>query len=213
MNPIEEEAKTYFANAKPTHDWTHVERVLQNALHIGKVEGADLEVLRVAALLHDIAREEDATNKGEGDTCHAKKGAEMARELMKPHGYENEFIEKVVHCIRTHRFRDDAKPETIEAKILYDADKLDALGAVGVARAYTFCGEHNQRLYSDFNAEHEVQKIADHSKHTPVVEFQMKLSKLKDRMLTVEGKRLAEQRHNFMVSFYKELQEEVEGKV
>lgn len=209
---LEEEAKSFFMNAPTTHDWHHTERVLQNALHIGRVENANLEVLRTAALLHDIAREEDATNMQEGEVCHAIRGAEMAPGILKKHGYDQDFIEKVVHCIRTHRFRDDAKPNSLEAKVLYDADKLDALGAVGVARAYTFGGEFKQKLYSDFDAEYEVKKVIDHEEHTPVVEFKMKLSKLKKNMLTEEGKRIAEKRHDFMVNFYEELREEVEGR-
>ena len=192
----------------------HVERVLKNALHIGKVEGADLEIVELAALLHDIARDIDTNTTETGDTCHAVEGAKIAEEILKKHNYHAEKIEKICHCIKTHRFRDPTLvPETLEAKVIYDADKLDVLGAIGVARTYSFGGEHNQKLYSDFNAEPELKKSYDNSEHTPVVEFQMKLSKLKDKMLTNEGKRLAEERHNFMVNFYSELEKEVKGEL
>jgi len=214
MEQIREEVKALMKSQSPSHDWTHVERVLQNALHIGKIEGADLEIVELSALLHDIARDKDATTTGTGTACHAVEGAKMAEEILKKHNYPDEKIKAICHCIEAHRFRDPTlPPKTLEAKVLFDADKLDVLGAIGVARTYSFGGEHNQKLYSDFHAEPELTKFSDHSTHTPVVEFQMKLSKLKDAMLTEEGKRMALERHNFMAEFYKRLEQEVKGEL
>jgi len=211
IEAIREEVKALMKDLPPTHDWMHVERVLQNALHIAKVEGADLEIVELAALLHDIARPLDVTDRGSGDICHAVEGAKMAEEILKRHNYPEDKIKKICHCIRTHRFRDEAEPETIEAKVIYDADKLDVIGAIGVARAYSFAGEHNQRLYSDFNTDDKLEKVVYHATHTPVKEFQVKLSKIKDKLLTKEGKKMAQARHDFMAGYYSELEKEVKG--
>ena len=184
LEAIREEVKEFMTGLPPTHDWMHVERVLQNALHIAKAEGADLEIVELAAILHDIARNKDAADVEGGTCCHAIEGAKMAEEILKRYNYPDDKIKKICHCVRAHRFRDETAPETIEAKVIYDADKLDVLGAIGVSRAYSYAGEHKQRLYSDFNATPKFTKICDHSTHTPVVEFQIKLSKVRDGMLT-----------------------------
>jgi len=213
MEQIRKEVKTLMKTLPPTHDWMHVERVIQNALHIAKVEGADMEIVELSAILHDIAREKDAADTETGDICHAVEGAKMAEEILKRYNYSEDKIKKICHCVRTHRFRDEEKPETLEAKVLYDADKLDVIGAIGVARAYSFAGEHNQRLYSDFTIKPEIEKVVYHSTHTPVKEFQVKLSKIKDKLLTGEGRRMAQERHSFMVNFYSELEKEIKGEI
>lgn len=214
MEAIREEVRALMMNLPADHDWTHTERVIKNALHIAKIEGANLEIVELAAILHDIAREkEDETGEG-GEVCHAVEGARMAEQILEKHGYTENIIKPVADCIRTHRFRDKQEPQTLEAKVLYDADKLDALGAIGITRAFAYGARFSQKLYSDFSAEHEHKTgLTNHSEHTPVVEFQMKLSKLKDRMLTSEGRRLAVKRHNFMINFYKELEQEVSGEI
>ncbi len=208
MKEIEKRARKYFDHAKPTHDWSHVERVLRMARHIGIIENADIEVIEAAALLHDIGREE-GDRKGE---CHAKLSAKMAKTILEELHFPK--TKSVLHCITTHRFRGDNPPETLEAKVLYDADKLDAIGAIGICRAYSYAGENGQRLYSNFKGkEKQLTKAIDHSEHTPVVEYHVKLSKIKAKMLTHEGKRVAEERDRFMRSFYERLRDEVVGKL
>ncbi|MFQ5892435.1 MAG: HD domain-containing protein [Candidatus Methanofastidiosia archaeon] len=204
-----EDVKKYFKKSKPTHDFSHTLRVLNLCMHIGEREGARLEVLRVAALLHDVGREKADEMKID----HAELGAEIARSFLKRKGFDKDFIEKVTSCILTHRFRGENMPKTLEAKVLYDADKLDAIGAIGIARAYSYAGENSQKLYSDFNKSHKITKIVNHKNHTPVAEFKVKLSKIKEKMLTREGKRLAEERHIFMEEFFERLKKEVEGEV
>lgn len=206
------EVKALIQNFAGAHDWAHVERVLNNAVHIGKTEGANLEIVKLAAILHDIARQkEDILGEG-GPLCHAAEGAKMAAEILKRHNYSEKTITAVADCIKTHRFRKENAPKTIEAKVLYDADKLDAIGAIGVARAFYCGGQFKQKLYSDFSASPKYTGgVTNHNEHTPVIEFQMKLSKLKDKMLTQEGKRLAQERHNFMGQFYTKLEQEVNG--
>ncbi len=195
---------------KPAHDFDHVKRVLRLVERVGRAEKGDIEVLRAAALLHDIGRaDENRTGK-----CHAENGALMARQILHDCGFPESKIEAVLHCIGSHRFRGNLKPRSLEAKILFDADKLDAIGATGIARAYSFGGERGQRLYTDFKAasKFELKKEIDRG-HTPVVEFTVKLSKIKDSLQTKTAKKIARDRHRFMVRFYKRLEKEVEGKL
>jgi len=206
---IKEEARRYFANAKGSHDWGHTERVYSLCVHIGKKENADLEVLEMAALLHDIGREyQDKTN---GRVCHAEKGAQLARELLERYKVDKEKIEKIVHCIECHRFRGDKIPQSKEARVLYDADKLDSIGAVGIGRAFLFAGEVGAHLH---NTGVDIEKTEPYTiEDTAYREFVVKLSKIKDGMLTDEGKRIAEERHRFMEEFFDRLNKEVEGKL
>ena len=116
----------------------------------------------------------------------------------------------ILHCIRSHRFRGNHTPETREAQVLFDADKLDAIGAVGVARAFLFAGEVGARLHNpDVRAE-ETQPYSDND--TGYREFRLKLRKIKNRLITGEGKRMAEDRHRFMEEFFQRFLEEYEGK-
>jgi len=207
LTQIREETKHYFINAKGSHDWQHTERVYNLCLHIGKKEKADLEILKLAALLHDIGREyQDKTN---GEVCHAEKGAYLAREVMERHDVDKEKVEEVIHCIECHRFRDDRIPQSKEAKVLYDADKLDSIGAVGIGRAFLFAGEVGAYLH---NVGVDIEKTEPYTKEdTAYREFAVKLSKIKDSMLTEEGKRLAEERHHYMEEFFDRLNREVKG--
>lgn len=209
LEKIEAEAEKRMHGARPAHDFDHVKRVLCLVERIGRAEKGDLEILRAAALLHDIGRaEEDKTGK-----CHAENGAIIARQILTDCGFPESKIEAVLHCIESHRFRGNLKPRSLEAKILFDADKLDAIGAIGIARAYSFGGERGQRLYTDFRAasKFELKKEIDRG-HTPVVEFTVKLSKIKDSLQTKTARKIAIDRHRFMIEYYKRLEKEVEGR-
>lgn len=206
---IREETKSFFSGARGSHDWTHTERVYNLSMHIGKKEEADMEVLGLAAILHDIGREEQ--DRSNGKVCHAEKGAEQARKLLEKHNLEREKIEKIVHCIECHRFRNNKVPQSKEAKILFDADKLDSIGAVGIGRAFLFAGEIGAKLH---NNDVEIEKTEAYSEDdTAYREFMVKLRKVKDSMLTKEGKRIAEERHDFMVAFFERLNKEVYGEL
>ena len=204
---IKKEAKRYFKNAKGSHDWEHTERVCNLCMHIGKEEKADIEILTLAAILHDIGRGyQDKTN---GRICHAEKGALMARDLLKKHAVDRERIDKVIHCIECHRFRGKRIPQSKEAKVLYDADKLDSIGAVGIGRAFLFAGEVGAQLH---NIGVDVDKTEPYTKEdTAYREFMIKLKKVRDNMLTEEGNRMAKERHAFMEEFFDRLNKEVEG--
>jgi uncharacterized protein len=143
---IRDAARACFADARGSHDWDHTLRVHALCLRIGPKEGADIVVLEAAAYLHDIGRAaQDATH---GSVCHARQGAEQARSLLAPLALDEARKANIVHCVHAHRFRDGNAPATVEARVLFDADKLDAIGAVGVARAYLFAGELGARLHN-----------------------------------------------------------------
>ncbi|MCX6561337.1 MAG: HD domain-containing protein [Candidatus Aminicenantes bacterium] len=206
---VRAEAKARLDDARGSHDWDHTERVLCLCLHIGRRERADLIVLRLAALLHDIGRaEEDRTN---GRTCHAEAGAREARVILEKHGLPEATIASIVHCIGTHRYRKAARPETLEARILFDADKLDSIGAVGIGRAFLFAGEVGARMHDPAV---DVEKTKPYTKEdTAYREFLVKLRHIRDRMTTAEGKRLARGRHAFMTAYFRRLNKETAGSV
>jgi uncharacterized protein len=200
-------AGSHFSNAKYSHDWEHTERVYRLCMHIGEIEGADLEALAIAAFLHDIGRTHQ--DKAKGGICHAEKGGEIAREILKRYPIPEEKKENIIHCILTHRFRNNHVPQTLEAKVLFDADKLDAIGAVGIARAYLFAGEVGAVLHNG-HADPELTEPYTRN-DTGYREFRVKLSRIKDRMLTSEGKRMAQERHAFMEAFFERFLKEHEG--
>jgi len=197
-----EEARRYYAEADAAHNFDHVLRVLALAERVARAEGADLEIVRAAALLHDVGR----VGEERGDGCHARIGAARAREILR--GHPQDRVEAVAEAIAAHRFRRGPDPQSLEARVLYDADKLDAIGAIGVARAYAVAGREGQRLWADL-----AEDPADGGGgHTPVHEFAFKLSRLKDGLFTAAARQIAADRHRFMVAFFQRLAEEVQGK-
>ena len=205
---IKKIAQALLASDGSSHGWDHAERVWNLCRHIGRAEGADLEILRPAAYLHDIGRPEERASGG--DLCHAMAGAERARSILEETGFDRGRIERIVHCIASHRFRRNGeRPGTLEARVLFDADKLDAIGAVGIGRAFLFAGEVGARLH---NPEADIPATRPYSSEdTAFREFSVKLQKVKDRMLTPTGKRIAEDRHRFMVAYFDRLTQEVHG--
>jgi len=180
------------------HDFDHVLRVLTNAMQIGRAEaGTDFEILRTATLLHDIAR---ADQKRTGQD-HAIVGASRAKKLLTKLQYPDTVIEAVCHAIATHRFRANTPPQTLEAKILYDADKLDSIGAIGIARVFAYGGHINRPLWRKDTA----------GEHTALQEFRQKLMKVKDNLFTTTAQQIAQQRHQFMVAFFEQLNAEIQG--
>jgi uncharacterized protein len=200
-----EEAKKYYEGADAIHDFDHVLRVLALAERLAQAEGADPEIVRAAALLHDVARVQEADRLTHD---HAQAGAEIARRLLA--GHPAEKIEAVAHAIGAHRFRGGPAPQTIEAQVLHDADKLDAIGAIGVARAFAYGGHEGQRLWAEVPPGYE-ETLDNRHEHTPVHEYVMKLAKIKGRLLTASARQLAEERHAFMVAFFERLDREVRG--
>ncbi|MEF8832554.1 MAG: HD domain-containing protein [Candidatus Thermoplasmatota archaeon] len=200
-----------------SHGVSHTKRVFRLAKELSDDDVED-EILLPAALLHDIARaKEDEDETGEVD--HAILGAEKADRILKKVGYGEEKIEKIKHCIETHRFRSDRKPKSKEAKILSDADKLDAIGAVGVARAYMLAGEYEEELYRDVDLKtyedsnlKDSGKVKDIQEHAPNLEYEMKLKKIASDLHTRKAKKIADKRQRFMETFFERLEKEIEGK-
>jgi len=128
------------------HDKEHIYRVLYNALEIAKSErNVDYDVLMASCLLHDISRGEQFDNP---EICHATAGGEKAFHFLTRNGFSIDFAEKVKHCIQTHRFRKNNEPQSTEAKILFDADKLDVTGAIGIARTLIYKGIVTEPIYT-----------------------------------------------------------------
>jgi len=207
LKDIRKIAKDLFNGARGSHDWEHTLRVCRLCEQIGRVEGVDMDVLLIAAYLHDIGRSSQDVSKG--TVCHAQEGAKMAEPVVDKLPLSENQKENVIHCIRSHRFRGNHSPKTKEAKVLFDADKLDAIGAVGVARAFLFAGEVGARLHNqDMNLENtRPYSIED----TGYREYKVKLCKIRERILTKEGRKLADERHGFMEEFFNRFLKEHEG--
>ncbi|MFC1895787.1 HD domain-containing protein [Thermodesulfobacteriota bacterium] len=208
IESIREKARSLFDGSRVCHDWDHTERVCRLCELIGPFEGADMEVLRIAAYLHDVGRAyQDASD---GTICHAEKGAEIAEKILAPFPLSQDRKANIVHCIRSHRFRGSCNPRTPEARVLFDADKLDAIGAVGVARAFLFAGELGAHLHVVDRRVEDTQAYT--VEDTGYREYRLKLSKIKDRILTDQGRRLAKDRHAFMETFFARFLAEYEGR-
>jgi len=192
-------------NSGASHDIDHTLRVRDLCMQIWQIEWADLETLEIAALLHDIWRPKEFETKWE--ICHAEYWANLAWEFLKNLWLEQDKVDNIVYCISTHRFRKWNPPETLEAKILFDADKLDCIWAVGIGRAFMCAGEIWAKLHNDKWV--DIEKTEEYSKDdTAYREYVIKLRKIKDKMFTETGKKLAEKRHKLMEIFFDELLDE-----
>ncbi|SHF16629.1 uncharacterized protein SAMN02745164_01920 [Marinitoga hydrogenitolerans DSM 16785] len=173
-------------NFDHSHDLEHVLRVTKNAEIIAKKENADIEVVIIASLLHDIARHDELIGRIED---HALEGALRAEEYLKSIGFKK--YKEVSYCIANHRFKKNIIPKTLEAKILQDADRLDALGYIGIARVFMHKNGGNL--------------------HERIEHFYKKILKLKNLMNTKTGKKLAEEKHKIIELFIKGLENEIGG--
>ena len=188
------------------HDAEHIYRVLSNALVIAREEsGVDHDILICACLLHDIGRPDQIRDPS---LCHADVGSEKAYRFLLENGFKPEFAIAVRDCIRTHRFRRNDQPESLEAKILFDADKLDVVGAIGIARTLVYKGTVTEPLYTRL-ADGTISDGAGEEPHSFFQEYHRKLNKLYDRFYTVAGHRLARQRRSAAEDFYNSLYREV----
>jgi uncharacterized protein len=210
--PTIEQARTWYTQADPVHDFDHVLRVYRMAEHLAAAEGADLEVVRAAALLHD-AQGSAPGGEGEERAAHHHSSAEFAAQVLASEGWNAQRIAAVQHCIRAHRFRDLSEPPaTLEARILFDADKLDVIGAIGVARTIAYAVLDRQPVYTEPSAQfYRTGEKEPGEPHSSYHEFIFKLSKIKDRLFTPTARALAADRHHFLVTFYEELKAEMEG--
>ena len=200
--------------AEGGHDWFHVERVYQNAKLIAQGENADLRIVELGALLHDIA---DAKFY-DGDESV---GPLKATEFLLGEGVDKDTIEAIVFIINNISFKNSLQKDssdnnhTIELKVIQDADRLDAIGAIGIARAFNYGGFKNRALYDP-----DILPLKDQDKETykkskaPTINhFYEKLLLLKGKMNTDTGRKLAEKRHEFMESYLEQFYNEWNGKL
>ena len=174
------------------HDAEHIYRVLNHALTLAENYEVNTDILVAACLLHDIGRPAQFADPSK---CHAKVGSQMAYQFLKGLGWPEEECRKVEHCVLTHRFTESAQPETIEAKILFDADKLDVNGALGIARTLQYEGKTNATLIDFF------------------AECNRKLTKLYDVFYTAEAKQLAAGGKELLDKFCLELKNQLDTSV
>jgi uncharacterized protein len=210
--PSIDQASLWYSHSDPVHGFDHILRVYNMAERLAWMEGADVEVVRAAALLHDA--EGSATSSGEaGRSAHQHASADFARQVLQEESWPPGRIAAVQHCIRAHRFRDDSEPpQSLEAKVLFDADKLDAIGAIGVARAVAYAALNGLPAYlapsEQFLATGE---LAPGETHSAYHEYLFKLRKLKERMLTPSGLAIAAERHELIRVFFERLALEMVG--
>jgi len=205
FNEIRKRSAEYFKHSH--HDKYHVERVYNLATLLAREEKADLDVVKAAVLLHDIARameDEDIIDD------HSKEGAKMARKILEEVNFPKGKIESVVHCIGVHRFRKGLVPKSLEAKILQDADRLDMLGAMGIARVFTRGGWSNKPIH-DPSALPKAKY--DGRSESSVNHIYEKLLKIKDTINTKTARRIAEERHKYVEQFLERLLEEWKAEI
>jgi len=202
--PTIEQARRWYEEHDPVHGFDHALRVYTLAEELGTELGADLDILRAAALLHDAS----GAAPGEAGTrvSHEQDSADFARRILLDEGWEESRIAAVEHCVRTHRFRNQETPKTLEAKVLFDADKLDVVGAFGVARTIGYAVQAKKPIF----AEPSEQFMIDGSKepeelHSAYHEYLFKLRRVKDRLYTEPAKRIASHRHKVLVQFFDQL--------
>ncbi|MGV8993348.1 MAG: HD domain-containing protein [Flavobacterium sp.] len=205
-----EDTKTFLKqqlqDAEGGHDYFHTERVLNNAVKIANGENCNLPVVQLGALLHDVA--DSKFHNGD-----ESKGPQIAREFLSKHEVDNEVIEQVISIIENISFKGgnfDQKFKSIELDIVQDADRLDAIGAVGIARTFNYGGFKNRALYNPEIAPNLTMTKEEYKKSdAPTINhFYEKLLLLKDKMNTKTGKKIAQERHQFMEVFLENFFEE-----
>ena len=196
------------------HDYDHLVRVIALADRIQASEGGNLLTIWAAVALHDIGQERERRN----GVDHALIGAALAEELLIDTPFPQEYIPEVQQAIREHRMTGGIIPQTLEGRILYDADKLDCLGAIGIGRLYCITGHYNQKVYSPIPDDimepidpQMIRKLRRRPDYSPYIEFQLLFGNLPERMTTNTGREMAQERYDYMNDFFTRLRLEVEG--
>lgn len=206
--PTIEQARALYPQNDAVHGFDHVLRVYALAEKLAQSAGADLEIVRAAALLHDV---EGSHPTGGGRGSHHEASADEAARILREEGWSEERIERVQECIRAHRYRGSQRPESIEAQVLFDADKLDVLGAIGAARTIAYAVQAGQPVYAApsqrFLNTGEKEPGEPHSAYH---EYLFKLRRVRDRLNTPAALALAETRHAELVRFFEALADENE---
>lgn len=198
------------------HDYDHLVRAMTLADTIQGREGGDQPTIWAAVALHDIGQTRERRHGGD----HAQIGAAMAAELLTNTIFPQESIPAVQQAIRDHRMTGGTIPQSLEGRILYDADKLDSLGAVGIARLYCITGHYNQKVYTPVPGDITqpvdpllVRQLRKRPDYSPSIEFDLLFGDLPNRMMTPTGYELALERYGYMKEFFIRLRKEVEGEL
>ena len=213
LKQLENEIKSLFHKENSGHDFYHLKRTLNNALAIQEKEGGDRLIIAVSAILHDIHR---IIQKETGKFCPPEDSLPKVKEILDKTNLTEEQKEKVLHCIKFHEvYNFDGSKNIVtdtETLILQDADNLDAIGAVGIGRTFSYGGAYNTIMWDPekpFDREKFKESVEDPS---TVHHFYSKLLKLKDNMNTETAKKMADERHKFMELFLQEFFDEWDGK-
>ena len=211
INKTKKFVKQTLEGAEGGHDWFHTKRVLANSIHIAKNENANLFVVQLAALLHDIA---DAKFHDGDETL----GPKVASEFLEEQSVDPLTKEHIIKIIESVSFKNSLSLtknpfDSIELQIVQDADRLDAIGAIGIARAFNYGGFKNRELYNPKVSPNMNMSKEEYKKSSaPTINhFYEKLLLLKEKMNTSTGKKLAEKRHDFMLSYLDQFYQEWEG--
>ena len=199
-----ERARAWYGDGDAVHGFDHICRVYALCQRIGPAEGADMEIVLAAALLHD-ARGSQPCHKARKD--HHLKSAEFAGEVLYEEGWTNDRVQAVQHCIRAHRFRSGGEtPQTTEARVLFDADKLDVLGAIGVVRALGYALQSGQPAFAEASKTFlESGKTEPGEPHSAYHEYLFKLRSISAALTTQAGRDLAIHRQRVLDTFFEEL--------
>jgi uncharacterized protein len=194
---LKEIVRKYFEDGSG-HDFNHTERVYNLALIISDKEDVDLDVIKAAALLHDIAR----NMQDGGNICHAEEGAKIAKEILEEMNFPDDKIRKVIHCIEVHRYSKGLKAAIREAEILQDADRLDSLGAIAISRPFERGGKKGRVSYGRSKSETTLEYI---EKRLP--------GSSPDTFKTPGAKKIATERYKYTMDFVSRFKKEIRGEL
>jgi uncharacterized protein len=202
---IKYKVKRLLEGRDPAHDFYHIKRVYKNAKIIGRHERPNMDILLPAVLLHDLVMHPKGSAKS---SKSAEESADLAEDILQSYGYPQDEITQICYCIKMHSYSKKFIPASIEGKILQDADRLDALGAIGIARTFSVGGSANRKLYNANDPFYRTIREVDDIQWT-LDHFQTKLLKLEYSMHTKMGKKMAQERTSFMLLFIRQLQKEI----
>ncbi|MCU1277567.1 MAG: metal-dependent phosphohydrolase [bacterium] len=204
LGRLQAAALASLAGAEPAHDALHVTRVMASARRIATAEGADIDVCVTAALLHELFNypKSHPESSRSGDVC-----AEQAAAMLREHGYDDGFTARVAYCIRVHSFSRGITPETLEAKVLQDADRLDAIGAIGIARCFATSADMKRPFYAPDDPFCRAREPDD--KQWGIDHFYRKLLRIGDGLHTATARAIAAERVAFMRAFLDQLEREI----
>jgi uncharacterized protein len=202
---IKRKVKRMLNGRDPAHDFHHIMRVYKNAKLIGRGEGTNMEILLLAVLLHDLVVYPKGSTKSSKSSAES---ADLAENILQSYGYPQDKINQICYCVRVHCYSKRLVPASLEGRILQDADRLDALGAIGIARTFSIGGSEGRTFYNADDPFCRSNRELDDKQWT-LDHFHKKLLKLEDFMHTRTARKIAQERTRFMTLFMRQLQKEI----